>query len=285
MRRLVLLLVTILSVTAATASYDEPDRPPDRLNDVMAASVLIDAGKNGQGSGVCFKNGRHTFVWTNAHVVADLAKVSTGIDPKTGQPRVYIWFKDLNCVQPLFENGRQVGQVSRTAKVIRCNNDEDLAVLKLYGQNWPEKSAHFPGPGFIPKGGTPLWHVGSPSGEANMNTPLPGVFLLAGRVRYGTFFDHVALPALHGCSGGGVYQKHDGLCIGVISEFAASYKGNLSHGHFIIVPVRRMHEYARRVHVTYAMTTGVPVPEVDDEPICDEPLAVPAPAAPKGDKK
>lgn len=269
-------LFTALSIFASPAN-----RPDSVLPKLLDAAVMVEGSKD-SGSGVGFRNGDHGFVWTNGHVVQALRTIKTAIDPKTGVSKTYVAFEDVWCLQDTSSNGRITGHVKKSAKVIRFNMKEDIALLKIYETAWPPKGAKFVNR--IPQAGSTLWHIGSPGGEQNINTPLPGTYLKAGRVLNDVIWDQVSTPAFWGCSGGGVYLKKNGECVGLLTRFADHYRGQFTHGNMYIVPARRIQEFAKRVKVEFAVDSSVPVPTDDvimQEPIGDEPIEV-TPVVPNG---
>src|SRR5262249_47244612 len=103
----------------------------EKVEDLLEANVAV-MTEDGSGSGVLFKNGKASFVWTNGHVVSSMQKVQSVIDPSTGLPRVEISYRDIEIVQLVIQNGRKVGENSRYARVVRFSDPEqdgqDLAL-------------------------------------------------------------------------------------------------------------------------------------------------------------
>lgn len=251
---------------------------------LLKASVMIRC-LEGSGSGVVFRNGETDLVWTAAHVVCAHQQIKTAIDPRTGQPRVSISYQDVGVMQPMFENGRKVGDVLYLARIVRFSDSkeggEDLALLRLYKKMAFPCGVTFLPAGKIPGAGDKLWHIGSMSGSEGSNTPTDGIFSVAGRLRVASkhnevdnakIYDQVTVSALCGCSGGGVFLKSSGECIGLLTEglTGATETANC------IVPARRIREYARRVHCEWAVDASIKVPEsMEDEPPTDRDVPVP----------
>ena len=101
------------------------------VNTLVSSSVLVIAD-GGYGSGVVFKNGENTYVWTDAHVVAGAQEAYISIDLLTGIPKVNVTYKDVYVSQEIYEQGRKVGENIYLAKIIRYSQYHDIALLKVY---------------------------------------------------------------------------------------------------------------------------------------------------------
>jgi hypothetical protein len=244
-----------------------PNDVPEYLNDI---SVTIRT-PGGEGSGV-LKRTRDgtTWVWTAAHVVADLRKTRQAIDPNTGATRTIVTFDDAKVVKMLIEDGRTVGRVEVDAEVIRysdASHGEDLALLRVRKKNFIGACVNFYLEKSPPPRGTELFHSGSLLGEVGANSLTEGILSQHGRLIQGKVYDQVSTPSFPGSSGGGVYLKSDGRLIGLLVRGAPG-------GFSLIVPVRRMEAWAKKAHVEWAIRDEVPVPgqeELGKLPIEDEP--------------
>lgn len=251
---------------------------------LLDESVMVRVHK-AAGSGVIFKNGSTTFVWTAAHVIEPNQKVQTVIDGRTGRPKVKITYDDAMVVRELQENGRKVGELRYFARVVRYSDGDkggdDLALLRLYKQGAFERSVTFLDDRTIPVPGVALWHVGSMSGGEGLNSVSQGVFAAAGRLRASfraeelaspRVYDQINVTALKGCSGGGVFRQQDGVCIGLLTEGLS----NSVEAPNCIVPARRIREFAHRTHCDYAVNARVAVPvEMEDRPPTDNDIPLP----------
>lgn len=262
------LAYSFLGFAATSADPPEPiGEPPvsNVIHSILTASVCVKA-EGGSGSGVCFHNGPHAFIWTDAHVVDTSLKVANTFDPKTGRKVPRVRFADVELLQEDFADGRKVGYSAVYARVIRYSERHDIAVLKPY-KKWPAVSVEFAQAVTAP--GTPLWHVGSMQGARGVNSLSAGHFSTAGRLRHKfkleelddpILYDQISLTGLPGSSGGGVFLK-DGRCVGLITEFIGP---NQTFGAMLLSPARRLAEFARENKCVWALDANVPVPVADD---------------------
>lgn len=230
----------------------------------MSVTVKSDAG---QGSGVLVtrKIGeKHfTFVWTAAHVVDANRATREYIDPKTGGKKTAIEFHDAAVVQEFRQDGRRVGEVNIDAKVLKysdAEHGEDLALLQIRKTDFTAN----PGAKFyldpaLPPLGTELYHVGSLHGQFGSNSLTTGIMSQHGRVlnlsgSNGVVFDQTTATAFPGSSGGGVFLKNDGRYVGMLVRGSGE-------GFNFIVPTRRLHAWAKKVGVEWAVDPNVKTPD------------------------
>jgi len=235
----------------------DPAKIPAYLQDI---SVTISTG-DGEGSGVIMtKVDEHgnkvNFVWTAGHVVESLRSERTVVDPNTGTERRIVEFKDAYIVKDIQDGGRSVGQLKLAAEVIRYSdptNGHDLALLRLRKPDFINTSAVFCYEDFVPLG-TPLYHVGSLLGQVGSNSMTSGILSQHGRLISGSkkVFDQTTVAAFPGSSGGGVFLQ-DGRYIGMVVRGAGETFN-------LIVPIRRMREWARQAKITWALNGNEDMP-------------------------
>ena len=240
---------------------------PDYLQQI---SVTIKAG-NAQGSGTLLvrKIGDDTaaFVWTAAHVVADLRRVRRVITVDGGT-KVLVEFKDPQIVQELYQSGRRVGETKLDCKVVKYSDadyGEDLAVLMVRRLNvYPiSVCAKFPKKAdYIPPMGVDVSHCGSLLGQFGANSYTTGVLSQTGRLLEGKsaemkVYDQVTAVAFPGSSGGGIYLKSDGTYIGMLTRGVMQMQG-----FNFIVPVRRIHAWAKDAKIEWAIDKNVAMPSL-----------------------
>tara|TARA_Y100000590_G_scaffold446658_1_gene580675 strand:+ start:5418 stop:6356 length:939 start_codon:yes stop_codon:yes gene_type:complete len=258
-----------------------PDRNKALFDYLQDISVTVRApGPRGvsEGSGVIFtrkvrygnRNETVNFVWTAAHVIDNLRSVRSVVDPKTGETRKIVEFKDPQVVKDIMEGGRLVGEISMDAKVI-CYSDadtgEDLALLLIRKRSFISKNSvkfYLGGPE-IPSVGTDLYHVGSLLGKIGSNSLTRGMISKTGRVLplgngSGVVFDQTTVTAFPGSSGGGVYlgnfsEEHRGKCVGLLVRGAGE---NFN----LIVPIRRLKSWAGRHNLSWALDPNVEAPSM-----------------------
>jgi len=295
---LALVLASVLVTVVSAAPPDVPKVPgvtvvipsasvPEYLQNI---SVTIKSG-DAQGSGtlVTRKVGDDTitFVWTAGHVVDNLRNMRKIITPD-GNSKIVVEFKDPQIVQERHQGGRRVGEQTLDCKVIKCTNadyGEDLAVLMIRLKNaYPMSTcAKFhPDRNYIPPVGVDLSHCGSLLGQFGANSYTTGVLSQTGRLLEGKgaskkVFDQVTAVAFPGSSGGGVYLKDDGVYIGMLTQGVQRLQG-----FNFIVPIRRIHEWAKVAKIEWAIDPSVPMPtmeEIDRIPVEDDgilPYGLPA---------
>ena len=209
------------------------------------------------------------FVWTAAHVIDGLRSVRTVI--KNGQAKKIVEFKDAQIVQELVEDGRRVGEMKMEAKVVKYSdseNGEDLALLMIRKKGYIDQSVTFYKAEGKPVAiGTELYHVGSLLGQTGSNSMTRGICSQVGRVLDlgtgdGVVFDQTTVTAFPGSSGGGVFLSERS------KDKAGQYVGMLVRGagetFNLIVPVRRMREYAKKQGVLWAIDSNYPVPTLSE---------------------
>jgi S1-C subfamily serine protease len=219
------------------------------------------AGSGGEGSGVVktrkLQDGSSVnFIWTAAHVIDNLRKTRSAIDPKTGTQKTVVEFDDAMVVKSISQEGRTVGKLELMAEVIRYSKEEDLALLKLRKKDFIQSSVVFHLDNEIPPIGTDLLHVGSLLGQVGSNSMTTGIMSQHGRIIDKKVFDQTTVNAFPGSSGGGVYTK-DGKMIGMLVRGAGETFN-------LIVPVRRIRDWARHAKIEWAIDDNIPVPSDQD---------------------
>ena len=239
---------------------------PEQLQDV---SVTIKAGEaQGSGSIVTRKIGNDSisFVWTAAHVINNLRVTRKTISP-TGV-KTTVEFKDPEVLQERKQDGRRVGEVKFTCKVVKFSDadyGEDLALLMVRCKNaYPlEVSMKFESKGYIPSIGTELSHCGSLMGQFGANSYTTGLVSQVGRTleQKGAnvqVFDQVTVTAFPGSSGGGVFLRDSGVYVGMLTQGVMKLQG-----FNFVVPVRRIHAWADKSGIAWALDDS-PVPSLEE---------------------
>lgn len=279
MRRFVL-AVSLLAALAMSAQAQEaaqqPPAPPQApvqapqkqdissyLQDISVTIVSRSAGGYGgsEGSGVIktrtLPSGESVnFIWTAAHVVNNLRHTKDIVDSKSGARKTVVEFDDPLVVKALVEDGRMVGKTEFYAEVIRYSADEDLALLRVRKKNFVNSSARFYLDEQIPPIGTKLLHVGSLLGQLGSNSMTDGIMSQHGRLVEKKVFDQTTVVAFPGSSGGGVYTE-DGRLVGLVLRGAGETFN-------LIAPVRRIHAWAKRAGIEWAVDDKLPVPAEEE---------------------
>lgn len=258
-------LIVLFALAAPALALDKKELP-DYLQKTNVA-IKVNNQQIGSGSVVTRKVGDHnvTFILTAAHVVDSLRKTRSVIDPGSGTPRTVVEFDDAQLVQELREDGRRVGETNVDARVIRYSNaetGEDLAVLMVRKLDYTDKSIKFHLEKEPPVLGTELYHCGSPLGQIGTNSITSGIMSQVGRIYLNKLYDQTSTPVFGGSSGGCVVvsdstSDHFGEYIGMVVRGADG-------GFTLVVPVRRMIEWAKKVKIDFLFDDKVNIPTLDD---------------------
>ncbi len=249
----------------------------------MAAAIsrtaVVVMTSRGSGSGTLFSrldaDGQPAhLVWTAAHVVAIHRSVTTIID-HTGKITQVVKFAPVKVVIPIVRNGKHMGDGTLVADIIQYSNaktGDDLAILKIRDPEFPGIQPRFwLSRGILPVG-SEVYTVGSPFGLQCANTFSVGYISQHGREYNGKVLDQVSSIVYGGASGSGVFTT-DGQYIGMVTMMTAPQIGYM-------VPVRRMHEWATRAKVVWALNPLVSMPGAEalkSLPVENDNTSVPMP--------
>lgn len=248
--------VLLLCVLSAFCSVSIGSDVSDHLQEI---SVTVDSGW-GTGSGVIFVRDNVVFVWTAAHVVDSLRSTKTVYDSASGSDKKVVEFRDAMVIRTLIEDGRTVGRLELSAKILRYSDKEDLALLMVRKKGFADKGVTFDLEHKPVPLGTSLYHVGSLMGSMGANSMTTGIMSQHGRLIDDIIYDQTTVTAFPGSSGGGVYLQ-DGKYIGMIVRGAGE-------GFNLIVPIRRMAAWARDADVEWAINPNIELPKYyDDIPV------------------
>jgi S1-C subfamily serine protease len=225
------------------------------VNHCINSSVTVTT-ENGTGSGTLFTRidvgVTNQYVWTAAHVVSDCRKVRKVID-STGSLKFVVNFDTVWVFQDIVSNGRIIGRSYSECDIIRYSDADyghDLAVLKIKDSNFFNGGITFYEDKGIPEVGTKVWHVGSLLGDSGSSSFTEGVYSKIGRIHQGVYYDQVTCGILPGSSGGGVFLE-DGRYVGMAVRSAG-------HPMHLIVPMRRIIEWALLVKIGYTLSNSIP---------------------------
>jgi hypothetical protein len=261
----------------------------DHLQDISVTIKSEGEYSKSEGSGAMIirevAGQKVTFVWTAAHVIANLRTVRTVIN-ESGQPVKVVEFEDPKIVKELVESGRRVGEIKMDARVIKYSNadtGEDLALLMVRAKDYAKSGATFKltgkkGDDNIVPIGTRLFHVGSLLGQMGANSMTTGIISQVGRTLGKVEYDQTTVTAFPGSSGGGVYLT-DGRYMGMLVRGAGE-------GFNLIVPVRRMVRWAEKNDIMWALDASAKMPSFDEiNEISVEDSGVSSKKKSKGDDK
>ena len=262
------LFIIILGLATVTSSF-AAEKKPSTAEHLQNVSVTIRSEgqfSNGEGSGVIFsrkdKNGQLVnLVWTAGHVIDNLR--STRKTVVNGSSKTIVEFKDPMVVKEIRQNGRTVGRLQMDAEVLKysdAKDGHDLALLRVRKLNFVTDTVTFYLDKEIPKLGEDLLHVGSLLGQMGANSMTDGIYSQHGRILKEInkhVFDQTTCTAFPGSSGGGVYLKSDARYVGMLVRGAGE-------GFNLIVPVRRMRDYAEKNKIMWALDRDVAMPTEDE---------------------
>ena len=229
-------LALILSITTVVLSAEPPSIPEQCSNNTV---VVI--GPASHGSGVLYTKGDTTFIWTAAHVI-----------DKYMQPDGT--FRDFLIVQD---------KSRARARVLRCSDymvTHDIALLQVVRGNLKGGAQFYEAFDEVELGQEVI-HCGTPFDPA-VNSNL----LFFGHISYiGRMFrlpilpiarevDQCDLPTYSGCSGGPVFDAETGDILGIM---VMGGKPGLS----VMVPTRKIYEWAESHDCLWAFDSGVPLPK------------------------
>jgi hypothetical protein len=233
---------------------------PEALQNI---SVTVKTS-GGTGSGVLMTRDGTNYVLTAGHVVDGVRKVQNYTDNASGERKRLTKFDPVKVVREVIKDGRSVGKMEIEAEVIcfsSADYGDDLALLKLRDKITDDSATFYAGSA-IPGSGTPVSHVGSFLGQDGSNSFSEGKISQIGRMLNDHVFDQTSAPAFPGSSGGGVFMAATGEYIGTLVRGAGETFN-------LIVPVRRIKEWAKRQGVEFLFD---PKAKVDESKIVLEGL-------------
>jgi len=255
-----------LLIAFNSSSQEKKQSIADHLQNVSVTIRAEGSYSIGEGSGVIFtrkdsEGNLVNFVWTAAHVVADLRKERKTL--VSGTSKTVVEFKDPMVIKEIRQKGRTVGRLQMDAEVLKysnANDGHDLALLRIRKFNFVTDSVTFHLDGKIPPLGVDLLHVGSLLGQMGANSMTDGIYSQHGRLIKSLnkhVFDQTTCTAFPGSSGGGVYLKTNARYVGMLVRGAGE-------GFNLIVPVRRMVEYCEKHKIMWALDSSVKMPSEDE---------------------
>ena len=252
----IMVLLPLSSVVAdeldeleASLKSAETEAPVKKIEEMLYPTVMVDVGRDGQGSGTIIFSGEReheswkeekvwTLVLTNHHVISGAIQIAEEFDPKEGKEvqketrrpmHVRLW--DYN------DYSTAVGTTGRVARILAWDKHRDLALLRLDDKErilenvavfWPEKvrGQKVGGPYLFQK----TWAVGS--GMSNPPYPTEGLLSgISGKDRQGRTLYLSSAPIIFGNSGGSLWafskKRFRYEMIGVPSMIGAYGWGNI----------------------------------------------------------
>ena len=266
MKNIIASLVLGFALLTSSHAAEADNKTAEHLQTVSVTIRSEGQFSNGEGSGVIFtrKNSKGelvNFVWTAAHVIDNLRKERQVL--VNGAKKTIVEFKDPMIVKEIRQNGRTVGRLQMDAEVLKysdADDGHDLALLRVRKTNFVTDTVTFYLDDKIPGLGTDLLHVGSLLGQMGANSMTDGIYSQHGRLIKSLnkfVFDQTTVNAFPGSSGGGVYTKGDAKYIGMLVRGAGETFN-------LIVPVRRMKEWAKKNDIEWALDPSKPMPSAEE---------------------
>jgi hypothetical protein len=231
---------------ATTAKYTTPPISVPRLLQESSVTVVAENGNTtAYGSGTLTNVGGESYVVTCAHTFRCVRLAEDKFLPVTV-------FTDN------YQNGRVTSRTNYTADIIRISppGAEDLALLHVRQKNAAKHTINYIKADSLPELGTEVYHVGSLFGIRNPNSLTSGIYCQYDRKGDNTYFDQISATAAPGSSGGGVFEKSTGDCLGILTQATIDCE-TIN----FIVPMRRVHPWAKRVGISFIFNKDVsPIP-------------------------
>lgn len=249
------ILATAITINAA----EVVKTVAQHLQEISVTIAVSTPMGTAQGSGVLFtrkdaNSNNVNFVWTAGHVIAH-ARTTRDVVDSSGRSKTLVEFPDVQIINNIVEEGRTIGRVILDAEVIKysdADNGEDLAVLRIRRKNFVSTTVVFNLDKKMPEIGTELYHVGSLLGLGGANSMTSGIYSQVGRVHDKKLYDQTTVTAFPGSSGGGVFHR-EGKYIGMLVRGAGETFN-------LIVPIRRMEEFATKHNIRWALDHKVVMP-------------------------
>jgi len=260
MKFILSILLAFAFVTTATAADTAMAKK------LLDASVTIDMGDQGHGSGTLFTrkldNDTVTFVWTAGHCIDRVRTKNTVLIPGS-KPISFVTFKDVQVIFHSEIDGKQYEE-KLPARVIRylAEYDGDLALLELRKRNVKSvaDNIRFLKSDTPPPPGTSLFHVGSFQSQLGFHSFSEGIVSQVGRILVfegkQSVFDQTSVTAYPGSSGGGVFIAANGDYAGMLLRVAQPQFN-------FIAPTRVIRAWARKANVEWAMNPDIPMPTAE----------------------
>ncbi len=273
-----LLIFAIFSFYTAF-SYNKKETIRLNIGYRLESSVTVhyenkeDAKASTTGSGVIFVNGDKTFVWTCHHVIKNAIDSNFKISFVSKKWALDLISEPIEVMAKLYnENGLESGYVKMYGKVIRWSEADDLALIELDDGKIFKNGVVFPSDiCYTPKPGTDLFHIGAMGGWTGEKSISIGISGVTGIMIGEKCYDRVGFNLQGGSSGGGVFKSDDGECIGLCARLVN--KANLNQG--MIIPFRRMVDFAQRLDCRWAISTEFEVDEYYTVKCTDDHFYVP----------
>jgi hypothetical protein len=286
MKKIIVLVLAFISFLPLIIAADSDDKSiSNDLDALRNCSVMVNTKTDTQGTGVVktrkIGSRNYHFIWTAGHLITKTENVRTIIDPYKGTPKVIVEYPDVTISKFIVQDGRQVGYLNLHAKIIRYSNRKtgnDLALMVVRAHDVFKKSIEF-NDNSVPEVGAPVWHIGSMDGDTSPVATTDGLVSNIGLIRHNCLYDQITVPALHGCSGGGVFLKSNGKCIGLLLERAINETDTIN----FIRPTREIRAWAKKAKCLWAVDDTVAVPSIED--IEKDPVNVDGVEPPKPEKK
>jgi len=225
----------------------------DVLTNLLNCSIAISA-EDSTGSGILIykitKDGEKiNFILTTAHTFEDIKRTKRIYKSKV------TYFEECELINDIFYDGRKVGTERLACKMVKYDEEQDLAVLRVLLPEYRKvRPIFYKG---IPKIGSKIIHVASPEGpELGFNSVMEGVISAIGRTNIyddnnGYEFDQVSVVTSEGASGGLIALANTAQIIGIL---ASGMPTNPAINYCI--PTRRIKKWLKKNDMSWLITTS-----------------------------
>lgn len=235
MKKTIFLCVALLLVGYGLCVLHRPIKTDFEV--LRGASVTIMTGEGYFGSGTVTRVGEECYVLTCAHIF------TYDEDEETFGP-IFV------LVDTFDSDGKFVDYAGIRAEMIRYSESEDIAVLRIVTNRFPNRIAF--GPCTECQPGDTIFHVGSFAGPDCSNSLVTGIMSYRGRVVEDVLYDQGCFPVYKGASGGGVFNRHGEL----IGTVRACFGQNIA----LIIPARRINPWMIKVGLEFIVNPNVERP-------------------------
>lgn len=255
--------ITILTLILNWINVGYCEETKDVAKQLQEIAVTIKAGGS-SGSGVIFtrkdtNNNFINFVWTAGHVVKDL-RSERELITSDGSKKTVVEFQDPKIVKILIEDGRIVGTLEIDCEIIKysdAENGDDLCIMMARKKGFIKETVKFYNNIEPLPLGTELFHVGSLLGITGGQSLTAGIVSQIGRLVNKKEFDQSTVVAFPGSSGGGLFLKNNGECVGFILRGAGETFN-------LFIGIRRVKDWAERNRMLWALDQNIPLPPIEE---------------------
>ena len=274
----VILSVFALWFVVVTAGYAQeakkenakefPVATKKQYQEMLKRTICFRAG-SAMDMGTVVKNGDRVFAWVPAHAAVGskcTMYLLTGFDEKSGPTfKVISFFDGITAWKRVKQKKAEVTEIKWTGKILRLDEDRDLAVLEIdvtkENRKYLPRSTTFGCLDKAPAKGLPVCALKPASFERYQKKLYRGEvttgFMTHTDVSVDSWpepYDEASVESGPGSGGGCVYNLKTGDCLGMITM------GKTTERITWFVSARSMRAWAKKKGILFAFDPTVPVP-------------------------